>query len=153
MGTATKALSVEIGRSPAVVFDALTHLGSMVVRLGRSASYGGTIDVSDDPVRVGSTYTDRTPIGRLHGEVRELEPDRRIVFHQATSNGWLAVLIGYDLEPTDGGTRLARTGRITTRGPLALVHPLVVWATSRENRRTMDRLRVALEGNPPNGAS
>lgn len=145
MGEATSTLRVEIARPPAQVFAALTHLGSLPDRLGRSTSYGGTENVSDDPVRTGSTYTDRTPIGRLRGEVLELEVDRRLVFRQATDGGRLAVVITYALEPTATGTRLTRTGRITTRGLLGLVHPLVVRATVAENRRTLECLRASLE--------
>jgi uncharacterized protein YndB with AHSA1/START domain len=149
MGETTIRLAVDIARPPEAVFAALTHLGSMGDRLGRSTSYAGTVDVSDDPVRAGSTYTDRTPLGRLRGEVRELEPDRRVVFRQATAGGGLTVLISYDLRPTAAGTRLTRTGRITTRGALGLLHPIVVRATVAENRRTMARLRASLEATEP----
>ena len=90
-------------------------------------------------------YVDRTPIGRMRGRVLELATDRRVVFHQATERGDLAVTIVYELEPTAGGTRVVRTGEISTRGPLALVHPVVVWSTRAENRRTMAALRDSLE--------
>lgn len=151
MGATTTTLAVEIARPPDAVFAALVHLGSMVDRLGRSTAYRGTVDVSDDPVRIGSTYTDRTPMGRLQGEVLELAPDQRVVFHQATGRGWLAVRIAYDLQPVATGTRLTRTGEITTAGPLALVHPIVVRATVAENRRTLARLRDTLEARPASG--
>ena len=145
MPTTTSRLELAIGRPPTVVFDALTRLGLLQARIESSSTYRGTVEVSDDPVRAGSTYVDRTPIGRLRGEVLELEADRRVVFRQATARGDLDVRITYDLEPTSGGTRLVRTGEITTRGLLALVHPIVVWRTRVENRRTMDRLKASLE--------
>ena len=145
MPTTTSRLDLAIGRPPAVVFDALTRLGQLGGRIESSSTYRGTVDVSDDPVRVGSTYVDRTPIGRLRGEVLALEEGRRVVFRQATARGDLDVGITYDLEPTPDGTRLVRTGEITTRRWLALVHPVVVWTTRAENRRTMDRLKASLE--------
>ena len=145
MPTTTTRLDLAIGRPPAVVFDALTRLGQLGGRIESSSTYRGTVDVSDDPVRVGSTYVDRTPIGRLRGEVLALEEGRRVVFRQATARGDLDVGITYDLEPTPDGTRLVRTGEITTRRWLALVHPVVVWTTRAENRRTMDRLKASLE--------
>ena len=145
MPTTTSRLDLAIGRPPAVVFDALTRLGQLRGRIESSSTYRGTVDVSDDPVRVGSTYVDRTPIGRLRGEVLALEEGRRVVFRQATARGDLDVGITYDLEPTPDGTRLVRTGEITTRRWLALVHPVVVWTTRAENRRTMDRLKASLE--------
>ena len=146
MRTSTLTIHADIARPPAVVFDALTRLGQLQGRIASSSTYRGTADVSDDPVRVGSTYVDRTPIGRLRGEVLTLEQDRRVVFRQATAGGDLDVRITYDLEPTSNGTRLVRTGEITTRRWLAFVHPVVVWTTGAENRRTMDRLQTSLEG-------
>lgn len=145
MPTSSGAINVQISRSPAVVFDALTRLGSLRDRIGTSGTYSGTEDLSDDPVRVGSTYVDRTPIGRLRGEVLEVEADRRLVFRQALRSGALDVLIAYQLAPSGAGTRLVRTGEITTRGWLALVHPIVVWATRAENRRMMTALKGWLE--------
>ena len=136
MPTSTVTLDVDIARPPSAVFDALTRLGRLRGRIESSSTYRGTVDVSDDPVRVGSTYVDRTPIGRLQGEVLALEENSRVVFRQATARGDLDVRITYDLEPMPTGTRLVRTGEITTRGWLALVHPIVVWTTSAENRRT-----------------
>ena len=145
MPTSTSTIDLEIARPPAAVFDALTELGALRGRIGTSGTYGGTVDVSDDPVRRGSTYVDRTPIGRLRGEVLELEADRRIVFRQATGGGEFDVRITYELEPARSGTRLVRTGEITTRRWLAIVYPIVVWTTRAENRRTMDRLKASLE--------
>jgi uncharacterized protein YndB with AHSA1/START domain len=145
MPTSTVTLDNDIARPPAVVYDALTRLGQLQGHIESSSTYRGTVDVSDDPVRVGSTYVDRTPIGRLRGEVLALEEERRVAFRQATARGDLDVKITYDLAPTPTGTRLVRTGEITTRRWLALVHPIVVWSTRTENRRTMDRLKDSLE--------
>lgn len=145
MPTSTATIRLVIARPPAEVFDALTRLRSLRERIGGSSTYAGTLDVSDDPVRVGSTYADRTPIGRLRGEVLELEDGRRVVFRQALPSGALDVRITYDLEPVAAGTRLVRTGEITTRRWLAFVHPLVAGATRAENRRTMQSLKASLE--------
>jgi hypothetical protein len=38
-----------------------------------------------------------------------------------------------------------RTGEITTRRWLAIIHLIVVWTTRAENRRTMDALKASLE--------
>jgi uncharacterized protein YndB with AHSA1/START domain len=145
MPTSAATIHVEIARPPEAVFETLTSLRSLRDRIGTSGTYAGTADVSDDPVRVGTTYVDRTPIGRVRGEVLELEADRRVVFRQALPSSALDVRITYELDPSPRGTRLSRTGEITTRGWLAAVHPVVVWATRRENGRTMERLKVALE--------
>ena len=145
MPTSTLTTDLEIPRPPSAVFDALTRLGALRGRIGTSGTYAGTVDVTDDPVRVGSTYVDRTPIGRLRGEVLELESGRRVVFRQALPSGALDVRIRYELERVPAGTHLVRTGEITTRRWLAIVHPLVVWTTRAENRRTMAALKTSLE--------
>jgi uncharacterized protein YndB with AHSA1/START domain len=145
MPTSTATLALAIQRPPADVFEALTRVGSLQHHIGSSGTYRGTVDVSDDPVRVGSTYVDRTPIGRFHGQVLELEPNRRVVFRQVTTRNDLDITITYVLEPAANETRLVRTGEITTRRWLAAVHPIVVRATRAENRRTMDALKASLE--------
>jgi uncharacterized protein YndB with AHSA1/START domain len=145
MPTSVATIDFEIARPPSVVFDALTRLGALRGRIGTSGTYSGTVEVSDDPIQVGSTYVDRTPIGRLRGEVLELEPERRVVFRQAMARRDLDVRITYQLATTPTGTRLVRSGEITTRRWLAIVHPIVVWTTRAENRRTMEALKTSLE--------
>ncbi len=145
MPTTTAILDLAIERPPAVVYDALTRLDRMRGLIETSSTYRGTVDVSDDPLRVGSTYVDRTSIGRFHGQVLELEPNRRVVFRQVTTRNDLDITITYVLEPTEHGTRLVRTGEITTRRWLVAVHPIVVRATRAENRRTMEGLKASLE--------
>ena len=145
MPTTTSTLDLVIERPPAAVFDALTTLGRLRERIDASGTYRGTVEVSDDPVRVGSTYVDRTPLGRLHGEVLELDPGRRVVFRQRTARGDLDIRITYALEPAAAATRLVRTGEITTHGWLAALHPIVVRTTRSENRRTMAALKSSLE--------
>src|SRR5688572_30941906 len=106
MPTSTATTDLENARPPSAVFDALTRLNTLRGRIGTSGTYAGTDDVTDDPVRVGSTYVDRTPIGRLRGEVLELESDRHVVFRQALPSGALDVRIRYELERVPAGTHL-----------------------------------------------
>lgn len=145
MPASTTTIDLDIARPPSVVYDALTHLGRLRGRIGTSTTYRGTHDVSHEPVQVGSTYEDQTPIGRFRGEVLVLEPAHLAVFRQATPRDDIAVRITYQLEATATGTHLRRTGVITTRGRFALVHPIVVFATKRENGRTMNELKASLE--------
>lgn len=139
-------MSVDIARPPAEVFAALADLPAYGRWLTRSRTYRETAAISDDPIRTGTTYVDHIIGHRLIGKVLEHEPDRKLVFHQATANGDLAIAITYELAPTDSGTRVTRTGSIETGGLLRLVHPLVVFVTRAENRRTMRALKSYLEG-------
>jgi hypothetical protein len=80
--------------------------------------------------------------------VREYQPDRLLVFHQATAKGELAITISYALTPTLTGTRIVRTGTIVTNGWLRPLHPIVVAITRRENLRTLTSLKAYLERTP-----
>ena len=138
-------IMVHIRCEPEAVFATLRRLGDYSAWLPGSRTYDGTRDISDDPLVLGSTYRDRTPLGSMYGRVTELDANRRISFLQATGNDWLSIAITYDLTADGGATSVTRTGVITTRGPLALIHPIVVRSTFAENRRTLDALRAHLE--------
>ena len=138
-------LSIDIDRPPAAVFATLADMAGYGQWLGKSSTYRGTVDIPKEPIGKGTTYTDRI-LGRgLKGEVREYEPDRLLVFHQATAKGELAITISYALTPMPTGTRLVRTGNIVTTGWLRFLHPIVVAVTKRENLRTLRSLKAYLE--------
>ena len=141
-------LSIDIDRPPAVVFATLADLNGYARWLGKSGTYRGTVDLPKGPIGKGTTYADRIPGRELRGEVREYEPDRLLVFHQATAKGELAIIISYALTPTPTGTRLVRTGTIVTAGWLRPLHPIVVAITRRENLRTLTSLKAYLERTP-----
>jgi uncharacterized protein YndB with AHSA1/START domain len=138
-------LSVHIAAAPAAVFAALADLPGYGRWLDPSSTYVATKDVSDTPVKTGTTYSDHVSGNVMHGEVLECQPDRLLVFRQATKRGDLDITIRYELTPTARGTRVDRTGTILTRGRYRLVHPVVVLVTRRENRRTLACLRSHLE--------
>lgn len=138
-------LSVEIAASPAAVFAALADLPGYAAWLSRSGTYRATVDVSDTPVRQGSTYVDHISGDVMRGEVLVCEPGRCLVFRQTSSKGDLDITIRYQLTPVGSRTRIDRTGTIVTRGRYLLAHPLVVAVTKRENRRTLAALKAHLE--------
>ena len=142
----TRTITTEVARPPSEVFALLADLGGFPRWLDPSSTYRATVQVSDDPIVKGTTYTDEVQGMRLHGTVREYEPDHLLVFHQARSDGNLAITISYELEPFGGGTRVVRTGEIATGGFLAALHPIVVRTTVKENVRMMKRLKDYLEG-------
>jgi hypothetical protein len=71
--------------------------------------------------------------------------NERVEFFQATPDGTLSIRIVYAITPTSTGSRIARTGTITTAGRLRWLHRIVVAVTRGENRRTMDSLRATLD--------
>lgn len=142
----TRTIATDVSRPPSEVFALLADVAGFSRWLDPSSTYRATVAVSDDPIVKGTTYTDEVQGMRLHGVVREYEPDHLLVFHQARTDGNLAITITYELEPTAGGTRVVRTGEIVTGGFLAALHPIVVRTTVKENVRMMRRLKEYLEG-------
>jgi uncharacterized protein YndB with AHSA1/START domain len=138
-------LSVEIAAPPEAVFAALTDLPGYAGWLDQSRVYRSTVEVSDVPVRQGSTYRDHISGDVMHGEVLSCEPPALLLFRQRSGKGGLDITIRYELMPTGTGTRLDRTGIIRTRGRYRLAHPVVVAVTKRENRRTLAALKAHLE--------
>lgn len=138
-------LSVDIAAPPDAVFAALADLPGYAGWLARSMTYRSTVEVSDTPVRQGSTYRDHISGDTMHGEVLECEPPRLLVFRQRSVRGDLDITIRYELTAAGPGTRLDRTGTIRTRGRYRLARPVVVAVTKRENRRTLAALKAHLE--------
>jgi uncharacterized protein YndB with AHSA1/START domain len=144
----TSRLTVEIAAPPEVVFAALADLSGYAGWLPQSRTYRSTVDVSDVPVRLGSTYRDHISGDVMHGEVLACEPPALLVFRQHSGRGDLDISIRYELTAAGSGTRLDRTGTIRTRGRYRLAHPIVVAVTKRENRRTLGALKAHLERAP-----
>ncbi len=145
MPTSTSIAETDIAAPAATVFAKLTDLSGFESWPPHSGSYRGTREVSSADVSVGTSYRERTSAGPMTGRVIEIEADRLIAFEQRTDRGDLAIRIRYVLSRTDRGVHVTRTGRITTAGRLRLAHPLIVVAIRSENRRTLARLRRAVE--------
>ncbi len=141
-------VSSEISRPPEAVFALIadiTHYGRW---LSPSSAYRETTDVSDTPIKAGTTYVDKNPRGMMTGQVTEYQPYTRIGFHQTQKNPNLDVTIRYQLTPVAGGTRLERSTTIVASGLARLIQPLVVGMTRRENQRTLAALKAYLEAQP-----
>ncbi|MFJ4038846.1 SRPBCC family protein [Microbacterium sp. NPDC090007] len=145
MPTSISITKTAIAAPAATVFAELTDLRGFESWLPHSGSYRGTKEVSSAAVSVGTTYREHTSAGPMTGRVAEFEPDRLVTFEQQTDRGDLAIRIRYVLSPTDRGVHITRTGRITTAGRLRLLHPLIVFAIRGENRRTLAKLKQAVE--------
>jgi uncharacterized protein YndB with AHSA1/START domain len=143
MGTSVRTITIEARVRPEVAFACLTDPAGFGAWLPRSPVYRGT-HVSTTAAD-GYEYVDHTPLGEVTGRLVSATPPERVEFFQATSNRALSIRIVYTLTPTAAGTSIARTGTITTAGLLRWLHPIVVAATVRENRRTMEHLRTALD--------
>jgi uncharacterized protein YndB with AHSA1/START domain len=137
-------LTADIASPPATVFATLADFNGYRRWLKPSGTYNST-EVAE-AIRKGTAYSDHVSGRILRGKVLEYEPDRLLLLHQATDSGDLAITIRYELMPIASGTRLVRTGTISTSGWLRLAHPVVIGVTRAENRRTLAALKTHLEG-------
>jgi uncharacterized protein YndB with AHSA1/START domain len=148
--TATVVLETDIAGSPEAVFDAITDLRGYGRWLGESGEYGGTAEISDDPVRAGTTYTEPSSSGTRHGTVTELERPARVTFHQPMTlrPGFLGVLdivVTYTLTPGAEGVHLRRVVTLGLAQPMTLLRALVIPRFRRESDRTMRALKAFVE--------
>jgi len=144
-------LSTEINRPAEDVFNLVADLAHYSRWLPPSKTYMETSEISDTPIKQGTTYVDKNTSNTMHGEIREFAPYSRIVFHQTSKGRDLDITARYDLSPHGNGTHLARTVTISTAGILRLLQPIVVSRTRQENLRLLDALKAHLEATAKTG--
>lgn len=74
-----------IRRPASEVFERLADLPGYRQWMHRDGVFGGTEATSALPVRSGTTYVDRTRMGRFVGEVTEHVPSTRLAFSETFS--------------------------------------------------------------------
>jgi uncharacterized protein YndB with AHSA1/START domain len=132
------------------VFAVLADLEAYPQWLPASGLYNATTQVSDSPVRLGTTYLDQSKQVALYGRVTAFNPPEILAFHQETRVplGRLAIDIRYRLEPVSGGTRLFRTTSPRLFGPIAFLQGAVLRSIRKENLRTLEMMKRHLEQPP-----
>src|SRR5471030_2994522 len=131
-----------INGSAEVVFDLVADMPNYSRWLPDSAVFGGTVNVTPYPVRLGTTYLDAGPVEKP-GSVTEFDPPKHISFHHTVliRRGPLRTDIDahirYTLEPKNGGTFVVRELDLglNLRGAFRLASPYILWAFKRENVR------------------
>ncbi|AMB59794.1 SRPBCC family protein [Microterricola viridarii] len=126
------------------VYSVLRALDAYPSWLKHSTVYRGT---SAPVAQSGPSprYEDSTMVGRMRGEIVEDVPARALQFHQRTASGSLDAGIRYELGAAGAGTRLTRTGELTTHGILRLAQPMLVRMAAAESKRMMTSLKAHLE--------
>jgi len=105
---------------------------------------------SSGPSRVGTTYEDVTVMGRIPGEIVELDPPRRLGYHwwDSTSSGKVKTegWPGYTLEAVDHRETLVRHGvRLRANGIWGLATPVLKRVARRERTAVLDALEASFE--------
>lgn len=145
--------TTQIAGSPESVFDFVADMPNYGRWLPNSSAFGGTIDVSPYPVRLGTTYLDSGPILKP-GKVTEFERPKHISFQhtvqirQGPLNTDVDAKIRYTFESHEGGTFVDRRLALgfALRGISRMALPILIYGFRKENLRTLAELKRYVEG-------
>ncbi len=146
--------TTRIQGSAETIFDLVADMPNYSRWLPDSSAFGGTINVTPYPVRLGTTYLDAGPIEKP-GSVTEFDRPRHISFQhmvqvrQSLLHTDVEARIRYAFEPDDDATFVDRRLALTfdLRGPSRLALPLLLYGFRKENLRTLAALKQFVE--PP----
>ena len=138
------------------IFDLVADMPNYGRWLPDSPAFGGTVDVTPYPVRLGTTYVDAGPIQKP-GSVTEYDRPVHISFHHTVQirqnflNTDIDARIRYTFDPRDGGTSVERTLLLTfdLHGISRLALPFILYGFRKENDRTLAALKRYIERRAP----
>lgn len=137
------AVAVTIRGSPAAVFAQLTDVAHYTEWVG---VIKGVRDISDTPVRLGSTYTSVAQfMGRkMESKVKitAYEPGKR---YAEDVSGKPGGLMAFDLSPDGDGTRVAMNADMSMGGLFGLLSPLVKMQMRKQMAGDLARLKARVE--------
>jgi hypothetical protein len=147
--------TAKIRGSAQTIFGLVADMPNYGKWLPDSPAFGGTINVTPYPVRLGTTYLDAGPIEKP-GSVTEFDPPRHIAFHHIVQlrqnflNTDVDARIRYTFEPKDGATLVDRrlTLQFNLSGLQSLLLPMIVQGFRKENDRTLAALKKYVEALP-----
>ncbi len=131
------------------VFEQLTDISNWPTWMSKNGIFITCRQESDGPVAQGTTYMDITKMGKIKGEVSEMEKPRKVVFH------YWARLFGSKMMEGWPGYELQKLGPQKTKvihhaegrlfGWFKLFKPLVQKIANKERRLTLQSLKRSLE--------
>ncbi len=137
-----------IRRPASEVFERLVDLPGYRRWMHRDGVFGRTELTSPPPVRAGTTYVDRTRMGRYVGEVTEHVPSTRLAFSETFSLFGRPVSRArpsYVLEVDGDSTVVHHTAEADLYGPMRLFKPVAARIVTRERSHTLASLKRSLE--------
>ena len=152
MAKTSMRFTSQIAGLPNVIFDLVADMPNYPRWLPDSASFGGTINVSPYPVRLGTTYLDAGPIEKP-GSVTEFDRPTHIGFRHTVQirrgpiRADIDARIRYSFEPRSGGTFVQRELELTShlQGLARLLKAVILWSFRKENVRTLAKLKHYVE--------
>ena len=140
-----------IRRPAGEVFERLADMPGYRQWMHRDGVFGGTELTSPLPIRAGTTYVDRTRMGRYIGEVTEHVPSTRLAFSETFSLFGRPVSRArpsYVLEPDGDSTVVHHTAEADLYGPMRLFKPAAAWMVNRERSHTLASLERSFDEAP-----
>ncbi|MEP7289216.1 MAG: SRPBCC family protein [Chloroflexota bacterium] len=140
-----------INKPAADIFNLLADFQHYSKWLPSEGLYEEIQQVSDTPIKLGTTYLDNGSTGLLQGSVTEFQPPTRLSFRETATIkrviklGTLTIQIRYALEPQGSATLLTREFTLDLGGILRLVQGPAVNAIRKENERILRYLKIYLE--------
>ncbi len=103
--------------------------------------------LSAGPIQAGTRIREVRRLGRrpsqIEAEMTVFEVNKRFATQTVTKP---SVMVSYEFEAEDGGTRLTYTFTMLTHGMMWLLQPLIAGAIKRQTRSDFQRLKHVLKG-------
>ena len=152
MSVSHMRFTTQVAGAPEVVFDLVADMSNYGRWLPDSDVFGGTVNVTPYPVRLGTTYRDAGSVEKP-GSVTEFDPPRHISFYHTVTirRGLLKTdidaRIRYTFEPNQGGTFMLRELDLVMNlhGLYKLASPFILRSFRKENVGTLAHLKQYAE--------
>ena len=137
-----------IARPIEQVFERATDLSQYADWMPHTGVFRKCSDVSEGPVRLGTTYLDQGRMGSFRGEISEFERPSRVVYKETLRWFGTPVVVGrieYEFSPDPHGTAVHHVAESELHGIFRLMRPMVAVIGRGERQRTVTALRRSLE--------
>ena len=144
-----------IARPIEQVFERATDLSQYADWMPHTGVFRKCSDVSEGPVRLGTTYVDQGRMGSFRGEISEFERPSRVVYKETLRWFGTPVVVGrieYEFSPDPRGTAVHHVAESELHGIFRLMRPMVAVIGRGERQRTVTGLKRSLESDT-SGAS
>lgn len=141
----------EIRASAVEVFAVIIDLPEYNRWLPESRAFKGTTEVSTNPVRLGTTYIERSPDGVRYGQVTEFEEPTKVTFHHPMTlkphflGITIDVTVSIAIRQEDAVSHVDRVVSIDIPASLWLIQSVVIKAFRKESGRTLATLKSYVE--------
>ncbi|MBA3873371.1 MAG: SRPBCC family protein [Chloroflexota bacterium] len=148
----TLHFSTTINAPPKAVFNRIADFAHYDNWLEPSPHYNSTLEIADNPVRLGTTYVDKGRNSTMYGEVTVCRSPEKIAFHQVTHlkllrliPAGLDITIAYQLKANGTGTDLERDVSLQANGVLKWFQSRLLSGIAAESQRILEALKLGLE--------